>query len=184
MEAALASAAKKRYFERGRRHARQHRPRQRRLRNLPPLGSRAGRRRHGIARSPGAPDGRGRRKPEDIQVGEFVEEQIENPEFGRIAAQAAKQVIVQRVREAERAQVVDAYKDRVGELITGVVKRVERGSIYLDLGGNAEALHPARQGDSARSGPRRRSRARLSARSASRSRAVRSCSSRAPRRNS
>src|SRR5579883_603220 len=78
----------------------------------------------------------------DIQVGEFIEEPIENPEFGRIAAQAAKQVIVQRVREAERAQVVEAYKDRVGELITGVVKRVERGSIYLDLGGNAEAFIP------------------------------------------
>jgi len=78
----------------------------------------------------------------DIQVGEFIEEQIENPDFGRIAAQAAKQVIVQRVREAERAQVVEAYKDRVGELITGVVKRVERGSIYLDLGGNAEAYIP------------------------------------------
>jgi N utilization substance protein A len=79
---------------------------------------------------------------EDIQVGEFIEEQIENPDFGRIAAQAAKQVIVQRVREAERAQVVEAYKDRVGELITGVVKRVERGSVYLDLGGNAEAYIP------------------------------------------
>ncbi|MEP6483028.1 MAG: transcription termination factor NusA [Rudaea sp.] len=79
---------------------------------------------------------------EDIQVGEFVEEPIENPDFGRIAAQAAKQVIVQRVREAERAQVVEAYKDRVGELITGVVKRVERGSVYLDLGGNAEAYIP------------------------------------------
>src|ERR1700761_469063 len=77
-----------------------------------------------------------------IDVGGFVEEPIENPEFGRIAAQAAKQVIVQRVREAERAQVVDAYKDRVGELITGVVKRVERGSVYLDLGGNAEAYIP------------------------------------------
>ena len=75
----------------------------------------------------------------DIQVGEFIEEPIENPEFGRIAAHAAKQVIVQRVREAERAQVVEAYKDRVGELLTGVVKRVERGSVYLDLGGNAEA---------------------------------------------
>src|SRR5690349_22117754 len=77
-----------------------------------------------------------------IDVGGFVEEQIENPEFGRIAAQAAKQVIVQRVREAERAQVVDAYKDRVGELITGIVKRVERGNIFLDLGGNAEAFVP------------------------------------------
>ena len=78
----------------------------------------------------------------EIQVGEFIEEPIENAEFGRIAAQAAKQVIVQRVREAERAQVVEAYKDRVGELITGVVKRVERGSVYLDLGGNAEAYIP------------------------------------------
>ncbi|MCQ4163148.1 transcription termination factor NusA [Tahibacter harae] len=74
------------------------------------------------------------------EIGDFVEEQIENPEFGRIAAQAAKQVIVQRVREAERAQVVDAFRDRIGELITGVVKRVERGAVYLDLGGNAEAF--------------------------------------------
>ena len=78
----------------------------------------------------------------DIQVGEFIEEPIDNPDFGRISAQAAKQVIVQRVREAERAQVVDAYKDRVGELLTGVVKRVERGSVFLDLGGNAEAYIP------------------------------------------
>jgi len=74
------------------------------------------------------------------QVGEFIEERIDNPEFGRISAQAAKQVIVQRVREAERQLVVDAFKDRIGELVTGIVKRVERGSIYLDLGSNAEAL--------------------------------------------
>ena len=73
-------------------------------------------------------------------IGGFVEQPIENPDFGRISAQAAKQVIVQRVREAERAQVVEAYKDRVGELITGIVKRVERGSVFLDLGGNAEAF--------------------------------------------
>src|SRR4249919_2236608 len=79
---------------------------------------------------------------EGVEIGDYIEEQIENPEFGRIAAQAAKQVIVQRVREAERAQVVEAYKDRVGELVTGVVKRVERGSVYLDLGGNAEAYIP------------------------------------------
>ena len=78
----------------------------------------------------------------DAEVGDFIEEQIENPEFGRIAAQAAKQVIVQRVREAERAQVVEAYRDRVGELITGIVKRVERGNLYIDLGGNAEAFIP------------------------------------------
>lgn len=74
-----------------------------------------------------------------VDVGDYIEEQIENPDFGRIAAQAAKQVIVQRVREAERQQVVDAWKDRVGELITGVVKRAERGNIFVDLGGNAEA---------------------------------------------
>lgn len=79
---------------------------------------------------------------EGAEVGDYVEEKIENAEFGRIAAQAAKQVIVQRVREAERAQVVDAYKDRVGELITGIVKRVERGNVYVDLGGNAEAFIP------------------------------------------
>ena len=77
---------------------------------------------------------------DEVEVGDYIEEQIENPDFGRIAAQAAKQVIVQRVREAERAQVVDQWKDRVGELITGVVKRVERGNIYVDLGGNAEAI--------------------------------------------
>jgi N utilization substance protein A len=79
---------------------------------------------------------------EGAQVGEFIEEPIENPEFGRISAQAAKQVIVQRVREAERQQVVDAWNDRVGELVTGVVKRAERGNIYVDLGGNAEAFIP------------------------------------------
>ncbi|HRO64214.1 transcription termination factor NusA [Thermomonas sp.] len=79
---------------------------------------------------------------EDVDVGDYIEEQIDNPEFGRIAAQAAKQVIVQRVREAERQQVVDAWKDRIGELVTGVVKRVERGNVYVDLGGNAEAFIP------------------------------------------
>ncbi len=78
----------------------------------------------------------------DIQPGDFIEEPMENPEFGRIAAQAAKQVIVQRVREAERAQVVEAYEGRVGELVSGVVKRVERGNVYLDLGSNAEAFIP------------------------------------------
>ena len=78
----------------------------------------------------------------DIQVGEFIEEPMESVPFGRIGAQTAKQVIVQKVREAERAQVVDAYKDRIGTLITGVVKRVERGNVYIDLGANAEAYIP------------------------------------------
>jgi N utilization substance protein A len=79
---------------------------------------------------------------EDIQIGDFIEEHIENPEFGRISAQAAKQVIVQRVREAERAQVLEAWADRVGELINGIVKRTERGNVFVDLGGNAEAVIP------------------------------------------
>lgn len=76
----------------------------------------------------------------DIEVGQYIEEPIDSVDFGRIAAQTAKQVIVQKVREAERMRVVDAYKDRVGELVMGVVKRVERGNIFLDLGGNAEAF--------------------------------------------
>lgn len=78
----------------------------------------------------------------EIQEGDFVEEQIESVEFGRIAAQTAKQVIVQKVREAERRQVVDQYKDHQGELVMGVVKRIERGNVYLDLGGNVEAFIP------------------------------------------
>ncbi|MDX2313208.1 MAG: transcription termination factor NusA [Gammaproteobacteria bacterium] len=75
-----------------------------------------------------------------ITAGEFIEEPIESVDFGRIAAQTAKQVIVQKVREAERAQVVEAYKDREGELVMGVVKRVDRGNVIVDLGGNAESL--------------------------------------------
>lgn len=75
-----------------------------------------------------------------IQVGEFIEAPLPLVDFGRIAAQAAKQVIMQKVREAEREQVVNLYKDRVGEMVTGVVKRLERGDAIIDLGGNAEAL--------------------------------------------
>ncbi|GAB4186619.1 MAG: transcription termination factor NusA [Wenzhouxiangellaceae bacterium] len=100
-----------------------------------------------------------REQQPDIEVGGFIEEPMESVAFGRIAAQAAKQVIVQRVREAERSLVVDAYQDRVGELINGIVKRVERGSIYLDLGSNAEAYIPNRQmipGESVRNGDRLR----------------------------
>ena len=77
----------------------------------------------------------------EIEVGEFIEEPMENAEFGRIAAQTAKQVIVQRVREAERAQVVEEYQEREGELLSGLVKRVDRNGVYIDLGGNAEGFH-------------------------------------------
>lgn len=80
------------------------------------------------------------RNPE-IQVGEFIEEPLEAVEFGRIAAQAAKQVIVQKVREAEREQIVNQFKERQGDLVTGVVKRLERGDAIVELAG-AEALLP------------------------------------------
>ena len=83
-----------------------------------------------------------REKQPDIEPGEFIEEPMPSVEFGRIAAQTAKQVIVQKVREAERAQVIDAYEDRVGEMVSGVVKRVERSGIIVDLGNNAEAFIP------------------------------------------
>ena len=73
-------------------------------------------------------------------AGGYDEEPMESVSFGRIAAQQAKQVIVQKVREAERAQVVEAYKDRVGQLVSGVVKRVDRNGIFVDLGGNAEGF--------------------------------------------
>jgi N utilization substance protein A len=80
-----------------------------------------------------------------LDLGGYVEEQIESVLFGRIAAQTAKQVIVQKVREAERAKVVEMFQHREGELVTGIVKKAERGTIVLDLGGNAEALVPRDQ---------------------------------------
>jgi len=83
-----------------------------------------------------------RERDPSIEVGGFVEEPMESVLFGRIAAQTAKQVIVQKVREAERAKVVEAYQDRKGQLVTGIVKKADRGSILLDLGGNAETLIP------------------------------------------
>lgn len=76
----------------------------------------------------------------EIQVGEYIEDEIDSVTFDRITTQTAKQVIVQKVREAERAQVVEQYAEQEGELITGVVKRMNRDNILLDLGGNAEAV--------------------------------------------
>ena len=81
-------------------------------------------------------------KDPNLKAGDVYEEQIENVGFGRIAAQTAKQVIVQKVREAERAQVVEQYQSRVGELINGTVKKVTRDNIIVDLGNNAEGLMP------------------------------------------
>ncbi|MCP4789755.1 MAG: transcription termination/antitermination protein NusA [Gammaproteobacteria bacterium] len=76
----------------------------------------------------------------ELQLGDVVREAIETEAFGRIAAQTAKQVIVQKVREAERAKVVELYRDRIGEIISGTVKKVTRDNVIVDLGNNAEAL--------------------------------------------
>jgi N utilization substance protein A len=79
------------------------------------------------------------------EIGEFIEEPMESIEFGRIGAQTAKQVIIQKVREAERKKVVEVYSKRIGEILTGQVKRVERGDVILDLGDNVDAVIPRNQ---------------------------------------
>lgn len=76
----------------------------------------------------------------ELQLGDYVEEQIDSIKFDRITTQMAKQVIVQKVREAERGQIADAYRGQIGELITGIVKKVNRDNVTLDLGNNAEAV--------------------------------------------
>lgn len=94
-----------------------------------------------------------------LAVSDFIEEEIDSVLFGRIAAQTAKQVIVQKVRDAERAKVVTNFVERKGQLVTGIVKKAERGSILLDLGNNAEALIPREHlipRESVRSGDRMR----------------------------
>ena len=82
---------------------------------------------------------------ESLNVGDYVEDQIESVTFDRITTQTAKQVIVQKVREAERAMVVDQFRDQEGEIVTGVVKKVNRDNISLEvksegMAGNAEAV--------------------------------------------
>lgn len=74
------------------------------------------------------------------KIGDVVEEPIKSVEFGRIAAQIAKQVIIQKVREAKRARVVDTYREKLGQLITGIVKRTSKEGVILDLGDNAEVF--------------------------------------------
>tara|TARA_Y100000748_G_scaffold4717_1_gene4261 strand:+ start:638 stop:2143 length:1506 start_codon:yes stop_codon:yes gene_type:complete len=70
----------------------------------------------------------------ELKIGDFYEEEIESIEFGRIVASAAKNVIVQKVREAERIRIVDIYQPKIGQLIFGIVKRVEKGNVFIDLG--------------------------------------------------
>ncbi|MDK1024009.1 MAG: transcription termination factor NusA [Gammaproteobacteria bacterium] len=81
-----------------------------------------------------------KQKDPTLEIESVWEEPVASVEFGRIAAQAAKQVIVQKVREAERAQVVEAYQERISELVNGQVKKVTREAVIVDLGNNAEAI--------------------------------------------
>ncbi len=85
-----------------------------------------------------------RRIKPDAEIGDEIRDALPPIEFGRIAAQSAKQVIVQRVREAERERQYNEYKDRVGEIASGVVKRVEFGNVIVDLN-RAEAVIPRRE---------------------------------------
>jgi len=81
-------------------------------------------------------------KDPTLKVGDVFEESIDNIVFGRIAAQTAKQVIVQRVKDAERDLIINRFRDRVGELLSGTVKKVTRDHIIVDFGDNAEGLLP------------------------------------------
>jgi len=78
----------------------------------------------------------------ELKPGDTYEEKAESVAFGRIGAQAAKQIIFQKVREAERSKIVDSYRDRVGELVSGTVKKVTRDNVIVDLGANAEHFCP------------------------------------------
>jgi len=76
----------------------------------------------------------------NAEIGEYIEEPMDSIDFGRIGAQTAKQVIIQKVREAERKKVVEIYEKRVGEILTGQVKRIDRGDVILDMGDNVDAV--------------------------------------------
>jgi N utilization substance protein A len=77
-----------------------------------------------------------KKKNKEAQIGDFISEELPPIEFGRIAAQSAKQVIFQKVRDAERDRQFEEFKDKIGEVISGIVKRVEYGNVIVDLGRN------------------------------------------------
>ncbi|HBI21865.1 MAG TPA: transcription termination/antitermination protein NusA [Legionella sp.] len=84
----------------------------------------------------------GQARMPSIQLGGRIEESMPSIEFGRIAAQTARQVIIQKIREAERQLVIDQFKNRMGQLVYGTVKKVTRDNVIIDLGGKAEAFMP------------------------------------------
>ncbi len=80
----------------------------------------------------------------DVEIDDQIGVKLDTAEFGRIAAQTAKQVIIQEVRGAEREMVYDEYKDRQGEIVHGIVRRIEKGNLIVDLG-RAEAIVPRKE---------------------------------------
>jgi transcription termination/antitermination protein NusA len=83
-----------------------------------------------------------KKRDPNSQIGDVIEEHMPSVEFGRIAAQTAKQVIIQKVREAERAKIAEAFTSRIGELLSGIVKRITREGLIVDLGASVEAFVP------------------------------------------
>jgi N utilization substance protein A len=81
-----------------------------------------------------------KKKNKEAQIGDFISEELPPIEFGRIAAQSAKQVIFQKVRDAERDRQFEEFKDKIGEVISGIVKRVEYGNVIVDLGRNEAVI--------------------------------------------
>ena len=84
-----------------------------------------------------------RKKDPTVQVGDVLEEEVFPKDFGRIAAQTAKQVVVQRIREAERGLIFDRYADKESDMLTAVVHRLDRGNVYVELDGRAEGIIPS-----------------------------------------
>lgn len=87
-----------------------------------------------------------KKEKKDIKVGEELETQLEvHEDYGRIAAQTAKQVIIQRIREAEREAIYEEYKDKEGQVVSGIVQRIENGNVFLDIGKTTGVLFPEDQ---------------------------------------
>ena len=143
VEAALASATEEAARRRCR-HPRRGRPRQRRLRDLPPLARRARRGRPAAARLRKSCCSKRKEQIPDIEVDDYIEEPIESVPIGRIGAQAAKQVILQKIRDAEREQLLNDFLSRGEKIFVGTVKRLDKGDIIVESGRSKGACAAAR----------------------------------------
>ncbi|MGH9898800.1 MAG: NusA N-terminal domain-containing protein, partial [Pyrinomonadaceae bacterium] len=82
---------------------------------------------------------------DEVEVGDELQIPLPMEEMGRIAAQTARQILFQKVRDAVRSNIYEQYVDKIGDLVNGFIKRFERGDIIVDLGGNLEAILPRRE---------------------------------------